>query len=104
MIKNDLQRIHLFFPGTRIIFSEMIPRLIWLSLSEKKSLEKIRKRVNHSIEKFMPVLGSFSYRHTELEGGLSGLYRPDGVHLSDIGLDIFNMDFQNMIEMATVVG
>lgn len=104
LIKHDLQHIHLIFPGTRIIFSEIIPRLVWLSFSENRSLEKIRRRVNHSIAKFMPTLSGLSYRHTELEGGFSGLYRQDGIHLSDIGLDIFNMDFQNMIERAAVLG
>ncbi|XP_040181606.1 uncharacterized protein LOC120936645 [Rana temporaria] len=103
-IKRDLQHIHLSFPSTKIIFSEMIPRFLWLSFPENRSLEKIRRRVNHSIEKFMPILNSFSYRHTELEGGFSGLYRSDGIHLSDIGLDIFNSDLQNMVEMATVLG
>lgn len=104
MMKQDLHRIHLSFPGTRVLFSEMVPRLVWLSSPETKPLEKIRRRVNHSIAKFMPFLDSFSFRHVDLEGGFSGLYRQDGVHLSDVGLDIFNLDLQNMIEMAAVVG
>lgn len=33
-----------------------------------------------------------------------GLYRQDGVHLSDVGVDIFNLGLQYGIEMAVVVG
>lgn len=40
----------------------------------------------------MPSRNGLSFGHMELEGGLSGLYRPDNVHLSDIALDIFNLD------------
>ena len=104
MIKKDLQMIQMFFPVVKVIFSEIIPRLVWLSPGKLRSLEKIRKRVNHSIEKFMQNMDSFSFRHVELEGGFPGLYRRDGVHLSNIGLDIFNTGLQSMIEKAAVLG
>lgn len=34
----------------------------------------------------------------------AGLYRAGGVHLSDVGVDLFNLGLQFGIEMATVVG
>lgn len=38
---------------------------------------------------FMPQIGRLSYRHVDLEGGYPGLYRQDGVHLSEVGIDLF---------------
>lgn len=52
----------------------------------------------------MPQIGGLSYRHVDLEGGYPGLYRPDGVHLSEVGIDIFNLGLQNGIEMAAMLG
>lgn len=45
----------------------------------------------------MPFIGGFSFRHFDLEGGFLDLYQGDYIHLSDIGLDIFNMGLQNII-------
>ena len=104
MFKNDFHLLQKHFPRARLIFSEIVPRLIWLSAGKQRNLEKIRRRINHAMEKFMPKLGGFSFRHTELEGGFPGLYRQDGIHLSDVGLDIFNSDIQTMIEKAAVLG
>lgn len=52
----------------------------------------------------MPSLGGLSYRHIDLEGCIPCLYRQDGVHLSDVRQDIFNIGLQSDIEMASVVG
>ena len=69
-----------------------------------KPLDKVRRRVNRALEKFInPDLG-ISFRHVELEGGIQGLYRDDGIHLLEVGLDIFNSDMQTCIEMAAVWG
>lgn len=45
-----------------------------------------------------------SFRHVDLEGGFSVLYRNDEIHPLDIGLDIFNADLQSCLEQAAVRG
>lgn len=100
-IKLDFLHLRSVLPSSVLIFfSEIVPRLKWLIDPVLLYLEKIRRRVNRLINKFMPSVQGFSYRHTDLEGGLYGLYRPDMVHLSDIGLDIFNLDLQTCVELA----
>lgn len=64
-------------------------------------MEKNRKRINRAMKKYLPSLDFFSYRHIELEGGLQGLFCQDGIHLSDVGLDIFNLGLQSCMEMST---
>lgn len=89
-------------PNTRVIFSEIVPRLLWLRNPNFKNLEKLRRRINKSMEKCMPVIGGFSYRHLDVEGGFSGLYRSDSVQLSEVGLDIFNLGLHSSIDSAGV--
>ncbi|XP_044142811.1 uncharacterized protein LOC122932460 [Bufo gargarizans] len=100
-MKCDLDHIKSLLPHVTLIFSEIIPRLIWKG-EQLGFMEKIRKRTNRSLEKYLPKLGGWSLRHTELEGFIVGLYRNDLVHLSEIGLDIFNSGLQDMIEKAVV--
>lgn len=50
----------------------------------------------------MPSINGFSYRHVDIEGGLSGFYRSDAVDLSEVALDVFHLDLQNCIELAAV--
>lgn len=38
-----------------------------------------------------------------MEGGLSGFYHPDNIHLSDVALDLFNLYLQNIIELAVAM-
>ncbi|XP_040200106.1 uncharacterized protein LOC120932066 [Rana temporaria] len=104
LIQRDLQRFSLASPGTILIFSEIIPRFSWLSSPQRRAMEKMRKRINRAMYKFMPQIGGLSYRHVDLEGGFTGLYRQDGVHLSDVGIDIFNLGLQYGIEQAAEVG
>lgn len=48
----------------------------------------------------MKSIDGFSYRHVDLEFFLQGLYREDWINLSKIGLDIFNLGLQSMVEKA----
>ena len=103
-IRDTIQILRESYPQLVIVFSEIVPRLRWLDAGVCRPFEKVRKRVNKAVEKFMVNVTGFSYRHIDLEGGLPGLYRSDGVHLSEVGLDIFNMALQGCIERAAVLG
>lgn len=83
---------------TVIAFLEIIPRLVWLQEDGFSVFDKVRKRINRRIEKFMSLGYGISFRHVDLAGG--GLYQRDGIHLSDVGLDILNLNFQTIIEQA----
>ncbi|KAM4021773.1 uncharacterized protein ACNLHF_027088 [Anomaloglossus baeobatrachus] len=96
-MRRDLSIIRSWFPDAGLVFSEIVPRLQW-HCDRLRFRERIRKRVNRAMERFLPVINGSTYRHLDLEGFLSGLYRDDLVHLSDVGLDIFNLGLQNCIE------
>ncbi|XP_040209667.1 uncharacterized protein LOC120940724 [Rana temporaria] len=98
-IKGDFLSIHSVLPNCVLVYSEIIPRLLWFSTQFNK-FEKVRKNVNRAVSKFMPSINGLSFRHVDLEGGVQGFYRPDGIHLSDVALDIFNLNLQSCVEMA----
>lgn len=90
------------WPSVILIFSEIIPRRIW-GLPEWAFMHRIRRRINRCMMHFLPVIGGFAFRHIELEGFLPGLFREDWIHLSEIGLDIFNNNLQVMVERALLL-
>ncbi|XP_041417142.1 peroxisome proliferator-activated receptor gamma coactivator-related protein 1-like [Xenopus laevis] len=100
-IKRDLAQLRFLFPDSCIVWSEVIPRLIWLQ--DVRPLERCRKKVNFCISKFAKSVNILVHRHFELELGGEGLYWHDRVHLSDIGYDIFNMGIQDALEKAIKV-
>lgn len=103
-MKNDFCAIKLLFPRSILAFSEMVPRLLWSPWGNFFYVDKIRRRLNRTIHNFLASSGSLSFRHLELEGFIPGLFREDLVHLSDIGIDIFSMGLQSLIENAMVLG
>ncbi|KAE8628505.1 hypothetical protein XENTR_v10000053 [Xenopus tropicalis] len=101
-IKYDLSQLCLLMPDVALVWSEIIPRLCWQT-GRLKPLEKCRRKLNHTIDKFAKQRHIQVYRHHELEDAEEGLFHDDGVHLSPIGLDIFNTGLQNAIEKALLV-
>lgn len=99
-MRRDLAQLHFALPDTIIVWSEIISRQPWLTDIRLKPLERCRRKINHNLSKFLESLKMLPYRHSELELGGNGLQDVDGVHLSDIGHDIFNVGIQNAIEKA----
>lgn len=97
--KFEFTKIHQIFPQTLLIFSEFLPVFSWF---EKTLLFKnrIRKRLNRFFHKFFPLVGGFSFRHTAFDEVVSGFYDEDGVQLSDIGLDLFNLELADIISLG----
>lgn len=60
----------------------------------------MHKGINKAMDTFIYPVYSLSFRHTDLEGGLSVLYWDKVFHLSEIGLDILNLEFKTCIELA----
>ncbi|KAM8977364.1 antizyme inhibitor 2 [Pelodytes ibericus] len=61
-----------------------------------------RKKLNSAISRFMTYNGGLVVRYPVLDGSNASLYRSDGVHLTDVGLDLWNLSIQSGIEKAVV--
>ena len=82
------------------MFSEIISKRCWVVSPVQKFKDKVRKRIRRTMSQFMCSVAGFSIRHCDLESEEAGLHFRDGVHLSDVGFNIFNLDLQAMMELA----
>lgn len=98
-LKQELFQIHNLFSYTQFIFSEILPVLFW-SHPSFYFLEKIRKRINRSLVVYLPFLNGLSLRHSDFESITPGFYLRYEFSLSPVGLDLFNLHIQSMIEIG----
>lgn len=100
-LRNKLQRILKLvaedLPGTRLVWSQMLPRLKWRYSKNNKAMEKGRYRVNNAVAKFILNSGGYYLRYPDIVRN-EKLFNPDGVHLSCIGNNIFINTLQAGIE------
>ena len=85
-MRRDLQRIHLIFPRTTIVHSDIIQRREYRTLVpgiNAYGIERAWRLVNAGVAGFMGTVGisNANLRHT------MDCYRRDGVHLNHLGND-----------------
>ncbi|KAM4031880.1 uncharacterized protein ACNLHF_019256 [Anomaloglossus baeobatrachus] len=102
-MRSDVDKFHGFFPELVFIWSEIIPRVAWQGARDAAVVERSRRTLNARMSRFVHFKGGVVVRHRQLEGDNSSLMLPDGVHLSDIGLDIFLSGLQDGIEQSLLV-
>lgn len=79
-------------PHILVIWSAMIPRLVWRGASYHQGVERAKQKANKEIKRSLEGgLGLF-LPPLELWADHPELYKKNGVHLSDSGLDIFLAD------------
>ncbi|XP_044130444.1 uncharacterized protein LOC122923654 [Bufo gargarizans] len=97
LIRSDLERFPSFFREVVLVWSEVVPRVVWQG---GEAVERCRRTINARISRFVRSRGGVVVRHRQLEGDNRSLMRPDGVHLNEIGLDIFLSGIQDGVEQA----
>ena len=86
LLKDSIQRISSLMPNTRIVWSQIIPRLQYRGEQNHAKLDKARKRLNSTLAKLCIDLGGGYIRYPLIFEDPS-LFR-DKVHLSEQGLSI----------------
>ena len=98
-IKKELMNLHTLFPNAKIIFSSLLPRLIWSrTIIPPVKIDKKRRHCNDRIRRFMGVVNGQFLANEEISADTPGLYFSNGVHLSDIGSDILILNFKDALE------
>ncbi|KAM3936778.1 uncharacterized protein RB166_000586, partial [Leptodactylus fuscus] len=100
LMKADMERMTGYFAEVIIVWSEIVPRVTWQGARDAAAVEKARRSVNARLARFVRAKGGVVVRHRQLEGDNRRLMRPDGVHLNEIGLDIFLSGLQDGVEQA----
>ncbi|XP_053561818.1 collagen alpha-1(I) chain-like [Bombina bombina] len=96
-MRSDVKWICTTFPGVRLAWSNIIPRLRWRYFPTPRIAYRVRKKVNRELGRAVIEVGGFVVRHELISADKKGLYRPDGVHLSDEGLAIFLVDLKTAL-------
>ena len=94
-IKIDLQALKVLMPDTHIIWSDITARREYRHAVSSPKVEKARKTLNHKVHVLICQLGGSFVKHPAIKWDARDLYRPDGVHLSNMGNDILLEDWQS---------
>ncbi|XP_063398274.1 uncharacterized protein LOC134683112 [Mytilus trossulus] len=84
-------------PETTLIWSQVLPRLLWRYSTNGNCMEKCRRRLNSSIGVHMTKHGGCYIRYPDIKATHKFLAQ-DGVHLSKIGNEIFLNIIQGALE------
>ncbi|XP_056385834.1 uncharacterized protein LOC130282023 [Hyla sarda] len=103
IMKADVERLGGFFSEMVLVWSEIVPRVKWQGARDAEAIERSRRLVNSRMARFVRSKGGVVVRHRELEGDNRRFMISDGVHLNDIGLDIFLSGLQDGVEQALFV-
>ncbi|KAM8945468.1 uncharacterized protein RCH25_048743 [Pelodytes ibericus] len=99
-IRRDLARLQVLFPDMGLVWSEVVPRNYWRCAQNQRALERSRIKLNKRVSKFVLGVGGITVRHRVFERNAAVFFRSDGVHLTDVGLDLFNLALQEALEQA----
>ncbi|XP_072006222.1 uncharacterized protein [Engystomops pustulosus] len=97
-IKYDTMRLLSLFPGIILIWSDILPRLKWRNARSVYRLNRARAKVNKAVSKFITRQGGIVVRHDDLENTDPQFRRADGVHLNDMGIDLWALGIRDGIE------
>ncbi|KAJ8304808.1 hypothetical protein KUTeg_018391 [Tegillarca granosa] len=86
-------------PNTKLIWSQILPRLKWRNERNHKAVNKSRVRINSYIAKFMISNGGLYIRYPEIVQSNVGMFYNDKVHLSQLGNDIFLYRLQQALQV-----
>jgi hypothetical protein len=61
-------------------------------------MEKARKRVNLAVQNIVLGVGGYVIKHNNIRARNINLFRNDGTHLSDIGINVYLNTIQGALE------
>ncbi|XP_053229079.1 uncharacterized protein LOC128406063 [Podarcis raffonei] len=88
-IQRDLGELVTLIPTVKIFWSQLLQRSNWQGISQPKAAERARKRINSAVSKRVTELGGLVIYHPDITFKALALYRNDGVHLSELGNDVW---------------
>ncbi|XP_052675705.1 uncharacterized protein LOC128157272 isoform X1 [Crassostrea angulata] len=97
-MKLTLSQIADLLPNTLIVWSHILPRSNWRQSLSTIEGENSRRRINSAIATFvLKKLNDASIKYTDIQITQKRLFRLDGVHLSDLGNNIYINSLKNAI-------
>jgi lysophospholipase L1-like esterase len=92
MALQDIRTLAIMAPNTVLIWSDVLPILHYMGAISDVKMKKARKTFNSALRKGITALNGQCIKHPSIQWNIPMLYRPNGVHLSNRGNDIFLKD------------
>ena len=96
-LKSIIRWIKNSMPHTILIWSQILPRTDWRYSSNRAAMSKARYRINNSVADFIVKSGGKYIRYPDIKPN-SYFLKQDGVHLTDLGNNIFLNTLQGGLE------
>ena len=93
----DMKVLAELCPQTVLIWSDVLPRIRYRGAYRNNKMKKTCKTFNSAMRAYIRRIGGKAVRHQEIKWNLPHLFRPDGVHLNDMGNDVLIGVFHNSI-------
>jgi hypothetical protein len=92
------------YPDLKLIWSEILQRRYWHNANNQVAIETSRKRVNLAIKNIFlnEIQKGCIIRHPNITVKEKSLLRYDGVHLSDVGNNIYLNNIQGALEAFAI--
>lgn len=100
LIRLEILRLRTLFPHTKLIWSEILPRRYWHFADNQVAVEICRKRVNNAVKRIFlsDIENGCVIRHPNIMYIEKSLFRMDGVHLSEVGIDVYLNNIKGALE------
>jgi hypothetical protein len=95
--QGDVRTLAMLCPNTVLIWSDVLPRIRYRGATAHNKVEKTRKTFNSSMRAYVRKWSGKSLRHPQIQWHSDQHFRPDGVHLNDLGNDILIMNLHHGI-------
>ena len=86
------------FPGAQLVWSDILPRACFFGAFSQAKMEMKRRSINKWARKVGRRIGVAVLNHLQFKWSLFHLFRYDGVHLSQVGLELFR---KNLLDCIT---
>ncbi|XP_078530635.1 uncharacterized protein LOC144817736 isoform X5 [Lissotriton helveticus] len=96
-IKVDLSCLKRVWPGTHIIWTELVQKGVWKGAKNPAAIDKARRKVNHEITGFCTKEGFGIIKHADISYKNFTLFRSDGEFLSITGNECYLNGLRNVI-------
>ncbi|XP_053105220.1 uncharacterized protein LOC128324555 [Hemicordylus capensis] len=94
---SDLSLLQEWMPGVLILWVNWLQRRVWWNARSGLCLEKARRKASAAIGKLVIAAGGAVIHHPNVVARLPELYRADGVHLSELGCDLYLGNIQRRL-------
>lgn len=98
-LKQFLNWVSEKLPHASLVFSQILPRSKWRYSKNNEKMEKCRLRLNSTVAAFLINKGGYYIHYPDIKPTTTFL--EDGVHLTDLGSEVFLNIIQGAIEAFT---